>query len=103
MYRWAISLFPDKPTKKSGGPPPHSRSRCSGEIGDNIRSPRYRIRWRINVHRFASSTSAGVLSREESRRKTDALDRASAVDYRSDDTARHFPARTNRRHVDLGE
>jgi hypothetical protein len=41
-----------------------------GGTGGNIRPLRYRIRWRINVHHFISSKSPGILSRDESRRKT---------------------------------
>jgi hypothetical protein len=55
---------------------------CSG-IGGNIQPLRYRTRWLIDVHRFVSSQSAWVLSRDESRRKTGSIRCSGANDCRS--------------------
>jgi len=58
------------------------RSRPYAGTGDKIRPLRYRIHWRINVHRFICSKIAGVLSRDESRRKAGSPYRSCTRDCR---------------------
>jgi hypothetical protein len=69
--QWSL-VFAIGARNGANGHAPSSLAALCG-IRDNIRLLRYRIHWRINVHGFVSSKVAGILSRDESRRKTGPL------------------------------